>query len=142
MDETEAACELTEIQQEIKRLLNKAKNILELQPNKGAYSRALPNWCARIRMELDKDHEFIGGKYSITMQDTIEELDEAKVCEECGYIINESRVMNGHGEGCSMHYCANNDCEQPSCHRCFPLPGCKDHEKCQEFTVACEDDTK
>lgn len=28
--------------------------------------------------------------------------------------------------------CGGNDCEQPTCHRCFPQPGCDRHAKCIE----------
>lgn len=29
-------------------------------------------------------------------------------------------------------YCKDNDCEKPTCHRCFPRKDCEDHEKCRE----------
>lgn len=31
-------------------------------------------------------------------------------------------------------WCVNNECEQPECHRCYPVVGCAEHEKCREET--------
>lgn len=35
--------------------------------------------------------------------------------------------------------CEDNSCEQPRCHRCFPVLACTKHEKCREMqgTVEC-----
>lgn len=35
-----------------------------------------------------------------------------------------------------QEWCDSNECEMPSCHRCFPRKDCTFHEKCQEFTEA------
>lgn len=29
-------------------------------------------------------------------------------------------------------WCETNECERPECHRCNPIQGCTDHDKCQE----------
>lgn len=31
-------------------------------------------------------------------------------------------------------YCSENNCDLAECHRCFPVPGCDDHEKCRMST--------
>lgn len=31
-------------------------------------------------------------------------------------------------------YCETNECDEPTCHRCYPREGCRLHEKCREFT--------
>jgi hypothetical protein len=61
------------IQEEMKKLLREAEQLLR---GTAEENRARGNWMAHIRRALDDDHGFLGGSM-LTMQDTIEALDEA-----------------------------------------------------------------
>jgi hypothetical protein len=61
---------LNEIKDEIKSLVNEARDII-----RGTHIESLANsyWIPHILMELDEDHEWLGGSMC-TMQETIDAL--------------------------------------------------------------------
>ena len=59
--------ELQALRDEMEELLECASNLL------GACS---PNWVATVKMALSHDHEWVGGSYDVTFQDTINEITE------------------------------------------------------------------
>jgi hypothetical protein len=63
---------MIEIKDQIKELVNEAQDILE----RGTitYNRARSYWIPHILMELDKDHDWLGGSMC-TMQNTIDEME-------------------------------------------------------------------
>lgn len=35
-------------------------------------------------------------------------------------------------------YCDTSECDEESCHRCYPRHGCQEHEKCMDYTLCGE----
>lgn len=71
---------LSEIKEEIKDLLFKAKEIVR-RADKFEYDRASGYWIAQIETALDKNHDWLGG-CMCTMEDTINALSDNDYEEE------------------------------------------------------------
>lgn len=66
---------LQEIKDEMKDLLEEAKNIVRRNADSFAYNRAKSYWIAQISMALDDDHDYVGNA-GCNMQETIDAFDE------------------------------------------------------------------
>jgi len=73
--------ELQDIQNEILERVNRAKELLKDNGYEGALMRADSYWIPHIVCAVTNDHGYLGGSL-ITMQDTIEELENADDDEE------------------------------------------------------------
>ena len=69
----ELAGELTEIHEQMTELVRMAERLLRQAPDL-TYRRAHGYWLAQITMALSDDHDYLG-RGTITMQDTIRELE-------------------------------------------------------------------
>jgi len=56
--------ELQNLKDEMAQLLECASNML---------NSSSPNWIATMEMALSHDHQWVGGNYDVTFQDTIDE---------------------------------------------------------------------
>jgi len=74
MDNSEKVERMLEIKEEIKDLVSEVVKILR-DAEGSTLSRAKAYWIPHIKMALDKDHGYLGGSM-VTMQDTINELDD------------------------------------------------------------------
>jgi len=70
---------MVEIKDTIKELVEEALQILDRKSI--SYSRAESYWYPHILMELDSDHQWLGGSMC-TMQDTIDEMSEDEEFDE------------------------------------------------------------
>ncbi len=74
---TELRERLNEIKEQMLELLDEAKNLI---PEGMTKERARCYWYAHIKTALLKEHEYLGGSL-VTMEDTINELDEEETAE-------------------------------------------------------------
>lgn len=66
---------LKEIKDQMKELVEEARNILRVSDDKMIWERAKSYWIPELYMALDKDQDYLGG-CMVTMEDTIEALDD------------------------------------------------------------------
>lgn len=91
---TETIERMVEIKDEIKSLVNEAMELLERDTM--IYNRATSYWFPHILMELDEEHNWIGGSMC-SLQNTIDEMNEDStdseeydlVEDENGQIVEE-----------------------------------------------------
>jgi len=73
-EQQDAITRMEEIKDEMKELLDEAQDIVKDFFNRGtSYERAKAYWIAHIRVDLDKDNEYLSGSMC-NMEDTINEM--------------------------------------------------------------------
>lgn len=74
---SETIYRLEEIKDEMLGLLGEAEGLIRDEAKGMEYERARSYWLAHIETALTNDHGYLGGSM-VTMQDTIQELEEAE----------------------------------------------------------------
>ena len=65
---------LVEIKDEMKNMLEEAKELIRRNASDWVYNRAKSYWIGHIAMALDEEHDFMGSD-GVTFQNTIDEVE-------------------------------------------------------------------